>query len=333
VDISDGVFTLLFLFLDAGIHPSCDDAADADDNGTVELTDAIYTFEFLFTGGPSPRAPFSVPGCDRTSDSLDCASHGQDAPCSEASSMIFNHTHADLSLTDVSTDLVEAAKSHFKIWYGHTSHGSQIMSGIEAMRDEIFNYNQGAGTLSIQETGGDLGNPDYTAWAGTTRAKLQEAGNDRNVVMWSWCGQVSSSTEEIIRRDYLGQMDALEAEFPSVEFVYMTGHLLGDGEDGNTHQRNEQIREFCRTKGKILFDFADIESYDPDGNYYLDKDADDGCYYSDGQTRKNWAQEWCAANPGKCSDCSCAHSESLNCDRKARVFWRMMAAMAASIAP
>jgi hypothetical protein len=76
----------------------------------------------------------------------------------------------------------------------------------------------------------------------------------------------------------------------------------------------------------VLFDFADIESYDPDGIYYRDLDADDACNYSGG----NWADEWCAANPGSelCAVCSCAHSRPLNCNLKARAFWWMMARLA-----
>ena len=34
---------------------------------------------------------------------------------------------------------------------------------------------------------------------------------------------------------------------------------------GNVNQRNEQIRNYARNNNKILFDFADIESFDPDG--------------------------------------------------------------------
>jgi len=90
--------------------------------------------------------------------------------------------------------------------------------------------------------------------------------------------------------------------------------------------------EYCKDNDKILFDFADIESYDPSGNYFLDKDADDGCYYNGG----NWANEWISANAGselanlaKSSNCGeCAHSHRLNCIMKGRAFWWMMARMA-----
>jgi len=59
----------------------------------------------------------------------------------------------------------------------------------------------------------------------------------------------------------------------------------------------------------------------------LDRGADDGCNYDGGG---NWADEWCAANPGSdlCAACSCAYSKALNCNLKDRAFWWMMARLA-----
>jgi hypothetical protein len=66
-------------------------------------------------------------------------------------------------------------------------------------------------------------------------------------------------------------MAALEKEYPEVIFIYiyMTGHLEGTGEHGNLHVRNNQIRDYCRASNKILYDFADIESHDPDGSSFF----------------------------------------------------------------
>ena len=119
----------------------------------------------------------------------------------------------------------------------------------------------------------------------------------------------------------------LEQDYPGVRFVYMTGHLDGYGSTGSTHRNNEQIRNYCLDNNKILFDFADIERYDPDGNDYLDLGAQDTCDYSGG----NWAQQWCQVNSASdlCDPCdSCAHSESLNCNMKARAFWWLLARLA-----
>lgn len=236
--------------------------------------------------------------------------------------------HSCTQLNQVPDYWVEKAKSTFRLAYGHTSHGSQIVSGmtlLESIPNSIYTVNDGESSLYLNDGSllkGDLGNPDRETWASRTRDMLTNNTQNINMVMWSWCGQVDGSVADINK--YLNLMDELETEFPSITFVYMTGHLDGSGEDGNVNQRNEQIRTFCKENNKILFDFADIESYDPDGNYFLDKDADDQCNYDGG----NWADEWCAAHPGECEDCSCAHSKCINCQQKGKAFWWMMARIA-----
>ena len=72
VDIADGIFLLQFLFL-AGVAPGCGDAADANDDGRVNLVDSITIFQFLIgTLGPALADPFAAAGPDPTTDGLDC---------------------------------------------------------------------------------------------------------------------------------------------------------------------------------------------------------------------------------------------------------------------
>jgi hypothetical protein len=52
--------------------PICLDAADSNDSGVVDLSDAVYSLQFLFIGGPAPAAPFGACGMDGTEDGLDC---------------------------------------------------------------------------------------------------------------------------------------------------------------------------------------------------------------------------------------------------------------------
>jgi hypothetical protein len=113
----------------------------------------------------------------------------------------------------------------------------------------------------------------------------------------------------------------------------MTGHLDGGGEQGNLHQRNEQIRDYCRGNGKILYDFADIESYDPDGNAYLAKRANDNCDYDsdgDGIRDKNWAIDWQNSHVEGVDwySCSAAHSQALNGNLKAYAAWWLWSCLA-----
>jgi uncharacterized repeat protein (TIGR01451 family) len=247
--------------------------------------------------------------------------------------VIADHTATDLS--KIPQYWIEQAKANLRLSYGHTSHGSQPVAGMRVLMDDPsygglydFNYTGAVqpGVLSLADTtpDGDLGNPNRTEWEARTRTYLNGAGSDRNVVVWSWCGQADTTEENIDL--YLSLMNGLEQDFPNVTFVYMTGHLNGTGVAGQLNQRNEQIRAYVRANNKVLFDFADIESYDPDGEYFLDRGADDYCSYDGG----NWANEWCAENPGDplCATCSCAHSRPLNCNLKARAFWWMLARIA-----
>lgn len=217
---------------------------------------------------------------------------------------------------------VTAAKSDFRIFYGHTSHGSQILTGMDmiASEDSRFAYTRGSGGLIEEREGVDLGHEGDLTWVNITRERLGRAPSEINLVMWSWCGGVSDNTVEGINA-YLEAMDRLERDYPDVTFVYMTGHLDGSGERGNLRVRNNQIREYCRAHDKVLFDFADIESYDPDGNYY--PDGTDWC---------EWCETWCASHPcpnaGCFDDADCQHSVCFNCYRKGQAFWWMLARLA-----
>jgi hypothetical protein len=243
--------------------------------------------------------------------------------------VVIDHRCVDPSKLPAS--FVEKAKAKFKVAYGHTSHGSQLVSGMEAMAaaDPLYKFGRNAapGSLSLLDgmPKGDLGNPDRTTWADRTRELLNGSGKDRNLVLWSWCGQVSKSSEGDID-GYLERMESLEREFPSVTFVYMTGHLDGSGKDGNLNKRNEQIRKFCQERKKVLFDFADIESYAPgSGTNLMERGANDACAY-DGRKR-NWAEEWLAENPGNkyALPAKAAHSQPLNGAMKGVAFWWMLA--------
>lgn len=245
--------------------------------------------------------------------------------------IIIDHSTADIK--KIPRQWVEKAKRDLHIAYGHTSHGSQIttgMKGLVSFAGDLYSWNSGGrgGALDIRDgnlgSAKDLGNPDRTAWAETTRACL-DSNPATNVVIWSWCGQVSSSTQADIER-YLSMMSGLEKEYPGVKFVYMTGHTDGSGLTGNLHIRNQQIRRYCETNNKILYDFEDIESYDPDGKYFGDRHVRDSCDYKGG----NWAVEWQNSHREGVDwyRCPSAHSQPLNANLKAYAAWWLWARLA-----
>ena len=59
LDITDAIFGLTYLFV-GGETPSCIEACNTNRDGDHDLTDAIYLLYFLFTGGEAPPAPWPV---------------------------------------------------------------------------------------------------------------------------------------------------------------------------------------------------------------------------------------------------------------------------------
>jgi hypothetical protein len=210
--------------------------------------------------------------------------------------------HQCTILSQIPTQWVDSAKSNLRIAYGHTSHGSQLtdgMSGLVTWKGSQYSFNNGGtgGALDLHDyaMGGDVGY--YPDWINNTRTYLNTPANsDVNVIIWSWCVQVASQSEQSMIDNYLAPMTQLESDYPNVKFVYMTGHLDGSGPAGNLNGRNQQIRTFCVDSNKILYDFADIESYDPDGAVnYMALLGNDNCDYDsngDGIRDKNWATDW-----------------------------------------
>ncbi|MCP4705868.1 MAG: hypothetical protein GY865_14810 [candidate division Zixibacteria bacterium] len=208
----------------------------------------------------------------------------------------------------IPVSVIDEIQDNYNLFYGHTSHGSQIMTGLNLLDTENPTYS----LPTFHEISDDLGHNGDITWLPPTESWL-DANPDYNIVMWSWCGGASDNTEEGINT-YLSVMSQLELDYPTVKFIYMTGHLDGGGVDGNLYIRNNQIRDYCALNDKILFDFADIESYDPDGNYYPDET--DACA---------WCSDWCATHTCDMCPASCAHSHCFNCYQKGKAFWWMMA--------
>ncbi|MCK4413235.1 MAG: DNRLRE domain-containing protein [Candidatus Eisenbacteria sp.] len=269
------------------------------------------------------------------------------APASSAT--IVDHTTADI--WQIPDSAIEQAKATLHIAYGHTSHGSQIISGMGTNQGDqldTFMTNNGAtpdmylwngggtgGALDLRDTpfsgASDLGNPDRYAWEVATRNYL--AGHpDCNVIIWSWCGQASTSIANI--DIYLNLMEGLITDYPDVAFVFMTGHLDGGGETSILNLANEHIRNHCITYDRILYDFADIESYDPDHLVnYMPLLCNDNCAYDsdgNGSRDRNWALDWQGSHDEGVDwwPSGAAHSQHLNGNLKGYAAWWLWATLA-----
>ena len=253
--------------------------------------------------------------------------------------------HTSTNIYSIPNEFITTAKQNLIIAYGHTSHGSQITSGMDELDQFMtgkgydkgfFDYSRDGQNNTLQlrdspfENAYDLGNPDRSEWATASRNYLNN-NPEVNVILWSWCGQVSwASTSEI--DEYLSLMNQLETDFPDVQFVYITGHLDGSGEEGQLNKNNNRIREYCLKNNKILYDFADIESYDPNGETnYMKLFANDNCdYVTTENGNRNWAIDWQESHTEGVYwfQCSAAHSQALVGNLKAYSAWWLFARLA-----
>ncbi len=247
------------------------------------------------------------------------------APAVQAAAIVADHTVVS-EFESIPASYIEQAKDNFRMFYGHTSHGNQIIAGMNILRIEnsLYDFNNGSGTLpgtfNYDDIVSDLGYYMDFWWMNETRDRLNQLGCDRNIVMWSWCGGMSWQTEAGVNH-LCDSMSLLETEYEDVTFIYQTGHVDGTGPSGNLNQRNNQLRDFCAANNKVLFDFADIESWDPDGTYYPGET--DSC---------GWCYNWCT--PGGSHDCpyceviGCSHSHDFNCYQKGKAFWWLLSTLA-----
>jgi len=252
--------------------------------------------------------------------------------------IIIDHTCTDLSKIP---DLwLEEAKK-LTLHYGHTSHGSQIISGIRRLEEVDPRYNVAiqdwdpaglpdeTGALRIYDGNGYGGDHYITPemyWSdqeGQDHTRAMAGTGWFNLSMWAWCGQQSDNSDAEVNH-YLETLNQFEAEFPGMRFIYMTGHT--DGTTGGTLSHNNQmVRDYAQAHGRVLFDFEDIDSHDPAGNYYPNNEEGECA----------WCDAWCASHPDDCANLphDCAHSESteaqrFTCKLKGNAFWWMMARLA-----
>jgi hypothetical protein len=252
--------------------------------------------------------------------------------------LIINHNNIDIS--QIPDYWLEEAKK-LTFHYAHTSHGSQITTGLTWLELQNSKY-----SVAIRESGTEGlppaeippalriydGNPPETYiepgdyWdgvAGINRTRAVADTGNYDYSMWSWCGQQSSNSEATVQR-YLDNLALLDTEYPNMRFILMTGH--SDYPSFATLDiNNNLVRAYAAANHKVLFDFADIERYDPDGVYHapIAGDAGGGC---------SWCDAYCTAHPAYCANFDqmgdCAHTHKLFCKMKANAFWWMMARLA-----
>ena len=276
----------------------------------------IVVLILCFIGCKSPTVN------DNTDDN---SNNNDETPTPAAAAIIIDHSCTDLS--KISSTWVEKAKQNLFIHYAHTSHGNQIITGLQRLSNSSSSSDAHPLATSYkfyqQECSMPQGTDGLSLMDGQTIDSYCETycgteyywqGNDAlnvtrnmitthsaNVSFWSWCTQLDyfSNSEA---QEYLDAMTNLEDEFPNVTFIYMTGNAQSN--ERNRYNRNQQIRQYCQNNKKVLFDFADLD-----------------CWYNGEQHIENGIP---TQHPQYANDVV-DHTTYSNCANKAKAFWWLCA--------
>jgi hypothetical protein len=260
----------------------------------------------------------------------------------DPSKVVRDINNSDCSASTLLDAQVLAAKQTLVVAFWHKAFGNQIPAGMERMDAFYGAAGKYAYTADLSDSSGTALRIDFIAgtgldvmagqsgtWEATTRSYLA-AHPAVNVVMWSWENQLSLLSSGDVDA-YLAAMGRLEADYPGVRFVYMTGNADGTGVEGAAYKLSKKIRLYCQANGKFLFDFNDIDSFDPAGASFVSYKVDKDCGYVKDSARGNWGVEWRAKNPGGWWEAAC-NTDNANANQKARAAWNLFINLAKDLA-
>jgi hypothetical protein len=242
-----------------------------------------------------------------------------------ASPIIIDHACTDIS--KIPQDYINAAKQDVKMYFGHTSHGWQLTCGLLGIEgiDTLYAVEITKGYMPYQPNAlcmydNDAISPDdfWRTAAGMNRTRgVLDQYPETNAAMFGWCVEISGYSEQDIAA-YLDSMSVLEAEYPNVTFVYMTGNAQCTGICGLwRYENNNIIRQYCIDNNKVLFDFADLDAWWYDAAVRV---WDLNNYEQSGVMVPAEHPEFYGNE--------CGHTLVKSCEQKGKAVWWMMARLA-----
>jgi len=239
--------------------------------------------------------------------------------------LIVNH-NAVQAFKSLSSSEINAAKN-MTVLYGHTSHGSQIISGLSALNS----YNNTLYSVQVQDEGNAQNSSTKTPYTVNERLQGLDAPSGVGDRLWitregawpygwwststgleatkallrtgyfktagfAFCGQVANcpsylncNNDQYIY-DYINAMEELEAEFPDVKIFYFTGHTVNPNGAGNSY--TDLLR-----RNQIIRDYC-IANNKILFDFFDIETHDLKGNFSPTNDDCEWCSDWCSDNPG-----------------------------------
>jgi hypothetical protein len=268
-----------------------------------------------------------------------------------STTVIADHTiaHEDI-LRSIPDEYINAARNDLHVAYQHTSHGTHVSRGMFGLpgykagdnilyaitnndpQDDKLDFRDNA-LESYAESGVDASDlsRNETAFIQATRNYLNDPDNSEiNVIMWSWCNIAGHD----VATNYLPGMQTLINEYPSVAFIFMTGHANQNANvgDENPESQADLIINYCEENKFYCLDYYGIDSHDMAGNYWEDA-GDDGNSSTGGNYYADWQNSHSIGNgyfenrgaPGGGVTYGAHNSQHITANRKAYAMWYILA--------
>lgn len=225
-----------------------------------------------------------------------------------ADGIVIDHSCVDEKDSTIPQEFLDKARS-LDVIFGHQSVGGNILEGLADLQESDgeryaceaptdpkptwFEKHGGFGQFEVGE------NENPTSKIDDFQSRMKEAGYGKyvNVAMFKFCFvdivEGGESKPKEVFEAYREAMESLEKAFPKVRFVWWTVPLATE-DNAARNAYNKLVREWCKKKGKTLFDLADIESNG--GDALLDEYSEDGGHLNEtGRVRVARAWWWLMA--------------------------------------